>query len=271
MSNTQQSMNVPPRDVVMPNVPETQTNMGTLEHTGLPIEPIWQITDIPPDFKWMAEQWKFHTSFPVKVTQLPGEVIYTTRVVQSDEDKSLTLAQWHDIPFCCSKWWNGKISYRFTIIKPPRVVGKLLVRYRQDAFGKWDSGNAPTTGWALKDSKMRTILKEWDLAQSSQFEFDITGSNPIRARPTHVYEDKPQIAGGVVKLNDVAAFRTPWITYEMGRISIEVAQTISPGGIFPDTYQIIVEKSLKDCEFMTPTDPRTDHRISLYNTISKPQ
>jgi hypothetical protein len=40
MSNTQQSFNVPPRDPVVTNVPETQTNMGTLEHTGLPIEPI---------------------------------------------------------------------------------------------------------------------------------------------------------------------------------------------------------------------------------------
>lgn len=268
MSNTQQSMNLPPRDVVVPNVPETQTNMGTLEHTGLPIEPIWQITDIPPDFKWMAEQWKFHTSFTVTKDQLPGAVIYTTRVVQSDSDKSLGLAQWHDIPFSCSKWWNGKISYRFTIIKPPRVVGKLLVRYRTDCFNAWNPVSAPTNGWNIKDNKMRTILKEWDLAQSSQFEFDITGSNPIRARPTHVYEDKPQTSTPSLALNAVASYRTPWITFEMGRISVEVAQTISPGGIFPDSYQVIVEKSLKDCEFMTPTDPRTDHKLALYNTIT---
>lgn len=270
MSNTQQSMNVPPRDVVMPNVPETQTNMGTLEHTGLPIEPIWQITDVPPDFKWMAEQWKFHTTFTVNVQQQPGAIIYTTRVVQSDSNKSLTLAQWHDIPFSCSKWWNGKVSYRFTAIKPPRVTGKLLVRYRQDCFEEWKQAEPPTTGtWPkIADKKMRTILKEWDLGQSSQFEFDITGSNPIRARPTHLYEEKPQIEASTIALNDVASYRTPWITFEMGRISVEVAQTISPGGIFPDTYQIIVEKSLKDCQFMTPTDPRTDHKLTLYNTIT---
>lgn len=271
MSNTQQSMNLPPRDVVVPNVPETQTNMGTLEHTGLPIEPIWQITDIPPDFKWMTEQWKFHTTFEVKDTQLPGDVIYTTRVVQSDasKDSNLTLAQWHDIPFACSKWWNGKISYRFTIVKPPRVVGKLLIRYRQDCFDKWNAVDAPSSGWDIKDSKMRSILKEWDLGQSSQFEFDITGSNPIRARPTHLYENKPQIDGTSLSLNDVAEFRTPYILFEMGRISIEVAQTISPGGIFPSNYIVIVEKCLKDSEFMTPTDPRTDHKLTLYNSITE--
>lgn len=269
MSNTQQSFNVPPRDPVVTNVPETQTNMGTLEHTGLPIEPIWQITDIPPDFKWMSEQWKFHTTFTVKTTQLPGEIIYTTRAVQSDAAKSTTLAQWHDIPFACSKWWNGKISYRFTIIKPPRVVGKLLVRYRQDCFNEWGPLTEPPKEWSkVKDTKMRTILKEWDLGQSSQFEFDIVGSNPIRARPTHLFDEKPQLDTPTVNLNDVAPYRTPWITFEMGRISVEIAQTIAPGGIFPDTYQVIVEKALKDCQFMTPTDPRTDHKLTLYNSIS---
>lgn len=268
MSNTQQSMNIPPRDPLIANVPEAQTNMGTLENSGIPIEPIWPITDIPPDFKWMTEQWKFHTTFTITNQQQPGKVIYTTRVVQSESNIPRTLAHWHDIPYSCSKWWNGKVSYRFTIIKPPRVVGKLLVRYRQDCFNSWKPTAPPANGWAVNDTKMRTILKEWDLGQSSQFEFDITGSNPIRARPTHVFEDKPQIDSTDLTLNDVAQFRTPWILFEMGRISIEVAQTISPGGIFPDTYQVIVEKSLKDCQFMTPTDPRTDHKLSLYSTIT---
>lgn len=268
--NQQQSFNLPPRDPTVPNVPETQTNMGVLEHTGLPIEPIDLITDVPPDFKWMSELWKFHTAFTITNQQRPGTIIYTTRVVQSDAAKDEVLAQWHDIPFACSKFWNGKISYRFTIIKPPRVVGKLLIRYRQDCFDEWGPMVTPPSQWTkIRDTKMRTILKEWDLGQSSQFEFDITASNPIRARPTHLFEDKPRMDFPDSDPNNVANYRTPYILFEMGRLSVEVAQTIVPGGIFPDSYQIIVEKSLKDCQFYTPTDPRTDHKLALYNAITK--
>nr|UMO75666.1 MAG: putative capsid protein 2 [Polycipiviridae sp.] len=263
MSNTQQSLNVPPRDTVMPNVPETQTNMGTLEHTGLPIEPIWQITDIPPDFTWMSEQWKFHDNFSVTVNNKPGEQIWTTRVIQSDSVLSTDLAQWHDIPFGTSRYWNGKVSYRFTIIKPPRVAGKLLIRYRQDAFGRWNSGQVAPD---VIDKKLRGVLKEWDLAQSSQFEFDVTGSNPVRARFTHLYRpDPPTTTVPTDDVRAISAYRVPKTIFEMGRITVEVAQTVMPGGIFPDTYHILVEKSLKDAQFMTPTDARTSHILALYD------
>lgn len=264
----QQSINVPPRDTVMPNVPETQTNMGTLEHTGLPLEPTWLITDIPPDFKWMTEQWKYFKTFTVNVNNRPGEQLWTTKVVQSDDAVDMDLSQWYDLPFQTSRYWNGKISYRFTIIKPPRVPGKLLVRYRQDGFGRWNTGEVMPD---VIDKKLRGVVKEWDLAQSSQFEFDVVGSNPVRARMTHLYK---AIADNIDLPTDsfraVSDYLVPITIFEMGRIVVEVAQTISPGGIFPDTYTIIVEKSIKDAVFMTPTDPRTSHGTALYTFDSRP-
>jgi len=266
MSNQIQSMNNPPRNPTIPNVPNPQTNEGTLEYTGLPIEPMQNIMDIPPDFSWMSAYWKFHTTFPVTVNNPVGTLLYTTRVVMSDENIDYNVAQWHDIPFFCSKWWNGKITYRFTSVKPPRVSGKLLIKFRQDAFNKRGNGNTITNGNLPADSKYRSVVKEWDLAESSQFEFDITASTPIRARPTHMATVKPpndfdNDAGDYV----IADYITPWTTYEMGRITVEVAQTVMPGGIFPDTYDIIVEKALKDATFYTPTDPRTQSFVSLYN------
>lgn len=261
----QQNIFNPPRNLTVPNVPNPQTNEGTLEHTGLPITPSLNITDIPPDFKWMSEQWKYHDTFTVNVGNNIGDIVYTSRVVMADANIDYLIAQWHDIPFACSKWWNGKVSYRFTIIKPPRVPGKLLIKFRQDAFNKRDDGSVDKTKEHFPpDVKYRSIVKEWDLAQTNQFEFDITGSNPIEARPTHLPKRKPKVdlAG---KNYAIAEYITPWTTYEMGRFTIEIAQKIIPGSIFPDTYDIYVEKSLKDCIFYTPTDPRSQNYLSLYN------
>lgn len=270
MSEQQQNLFSPPRNVTVPNVPNPQTNEGTLEHTGIPLTPALNITDVPPDFGWMCQQWKYHTNFQVKAVGSTGnkigDIVYTTRVVMSDDDIDYDLAQWYDIPFACAKWWNGKISYRFTIIKPPRVPGKLLVKFRQDAFNKRDvaTDNNISNDHLPPDFKYRSIVKEWDLAQSNQFEFDITGSTPIEARPTHLAPKKPKVNLGNNNYA-IAEYITPWTTYEMGRITVEIAQGIIPGSIFPDTYDIIVEKSLKDAIFYTPTDPRTSGYLSLYN------
>lgn len=270
MSNQTENLVSPPRNITVPNVPNPQTNEGTLEHSGIPITPALNITDIPPNFMWMCEQWKYHDNFQVKAVgsagNAIGDIVYTTRVVMADEKMDYVIAQWYDIPFACSKWWNGKISYRFTIIKPPRVPGKLLVKFRQDAFNKRDvaHNNNIDNAHIPPDYKYRSIVKEWDLAQSNQFELDLVGSTPIQARPTHLPSKTPK-----VNLDGhnyaIADYIVPWTTYEMGRITIEIAQGIIPGSIFPDTYDVIVEKSLKDAIFYTPTDPRTTDYLSLYD------
>lgn len=261
MSNTQQNFNNPARTPNVPNVPNPQTNEGTLEHTGIPFEPIKMITDIPPDFGWMAQQYKYLTSFDISANDNIGKILFSQKVVMSNADWNITsrhVLQWYDVPFAASKWWNGKVAFRFTIVKPPRVPGKLLLKFRQDCMN--DRGiDIPKQ--PPPDTKMRSVIKEWDLAQSNQFEFDITASTPLEARPTHIPKKTPEITDKPLAIAD---YVTPWYTYEMGRIWIEVAQTVMPGGIFPDTYTIIVEKALKDATFYTPTDPRTNNFLALY-------
>ena len=241
MSNTQQSFNNPARTPNVANVPNPQTNEGTLEYTGIPFEPVKMITDIPPDFSWMAQQYKYLTSFDISVNDPIGKVVFSQKAIMANEEwQSRHVHQWYDIPFACSKWWNGKIAFRFTIVKPPRVPGKLLVRFRQDCMNE---RGIEIPKDPPQDTKYRSVIKEWDLAQSNQFEFDITASTPLEARPTHISKRLPDLTDQPFA---IAAYVTPWYTYEMGRISIEIAQSIMPGGIFPDTYTIIVEKALKD-------------------------
>ena len=193
MSNTQQ-LNNPPRNPTVPNVPNPQTNLGTLEHTGLPIDNNENIVDIPPDFSWMTSQYKFYSHFVVETSKPIGTPLFTTRVVASTAGpQEEGVHYWWDIPFRCSMWWNGKVSYRFTIIKPPRVPGKILLTFRQDAFNERGQKHEINNPKRPVDNKYRSVLKEWDLAQSNQFEFDITASTPIRARPSYVFPTHPRI------------------------------------------------------------------------------
>lgn len=259
MENNQDTNN-PPRNLGIPLNPIPQTNTGLLEHTAIPIDPLVPITDIPPDFDWMVRQWKLKSIIRVSNQQQPGTVLAFMEVLGLAEKDSADGGalyendpSWFKLPFSVSKWWTGTVSHRFTIIKPPRVTGKLLIRWRQDAFKTiHDFSDSP-----IKDLTMRSILKEWDLSESNQFEFDITGSLPIQARPTKFQ---------IVPANSANQFVTqvsPFIHFSMGSFTIEVAQMISPGGIFPDSFNIIVEKAIKDGQFMTPTDSKSNYILAV--------
>lgn len=246
----------PPRTLGIPSVPVPQTNLGTLEHTGLPVEPQDPITDVPPDFSWMAQQWKYIDFFNINTSQDVSTKIYETPVVAAKNE--ITYPYWTRVPFSFSKWWTGAISYRFTAIKPPRVEGKLLVAYRQDAFRDLN------TDKPITDNLQRSIIKEWDLSQSSQFEFDLTGSVPIRARPSQWTNPASPFADESELVMTIAGvYSTPWTEREMGSIQILVAQKLSPGGIFPDAFKVLVEKSIKTPCFMTPTDSRTNWIVAV--------
>nr|UMO75642.1 MAG: putative capsid protein 2 [Polycipiviridae sp.] len=263
MSNQlQENLNLdthdPVRNYGIPQNPVPQTNTGLLEHVTVPFEPMEQITDIPPDFSWMTEQYKLVARFNVTKDDDVSKIIYYTPVIHSNTQRAQTqnLVNWFGVPFRSSVWWNGTVSYRFTIVKPPRVAGKLLVRYRQDAFKNYSLEDIKKYPSDFKDTTMRSILKEWDLSETNQFSFDITGSLPIRARPSkHPNDPGANLPKGSALVGSVA----PWIHTEMGAISMEVAQKISPGSIFPDHYTIYVEKSFKNCNFMTPVDMRSSY------------
>lgn len=262
----------PPRQIGVPNIPIPQTNLGFLEHTGIPIEPIENVTDVPPSYDWMVTQWKYHDTFKLNINDAVGTMKYQTRIVSTNTDKDLysKTPNWFQVPFGYSVWWTGAVSYRFTIVKPPRVTGKLLVRYCQDAFGSYKSYDDDAKKGIARDILHRSILKEWDLSQSNQFEFDVTGSVPIRARPTKIPYSVPH--GGAAgekpptpQYNSKTFNNTPWIEFEMGRIVVSVAQNLVPGGIFPDTFTIIVEKSFKNANFYTVTDAASQYNLVINN------
>lgn len=262
MSNQLQEMinsdtHDPVRNYGVPQNPVPQTNTGLLEHSAIPFMPEEQITDIPPDFSWMVQQWKLKCLLTVSVTDDPGKVISYQNVLHAadinNKDPYADSPNWLRFPFSNSIWWKGVVSHRFTIIKPPRVTGKLLVRWRQDAFGTYTTWDQNT----VQDGTMRSILKEWDLSESNIFEFDIAASLPIKARPTKHQVIKYNYNSNV----GFANFVHPWIDVTMGAFTLEVAQKISPGGIFPDTYTIIVERAIKDSVFMSPTDSKSTYSL----------
>nr|UMO75678.1 MAG: putative capsid protein 2 [Polycipiviridae sp.] len=254
-----QDTNNPPRNLGIPLNPIPQTNVGLLEHTAIPIDPMVPITDIPPDFDWMVRQWKLKKIARVSNQNTPGNVLAFMEVLalaESDNADGGALYEkdpsWFKLPFSVSKWWKGTVSHRFTIIKPQRVTGKLLVRWRQDAF---KTVHAFADG-KVKDGTMRSILKEWDLSESNQFEFDITASLPIQARPTKFHLEHSKNSS-----NTFVTQIAPFINLSMGSFTLEVAQAISPGNIFPDSFDIIIEKAIKDSQFMTPTDSKSQYTL----------
>lgn len=271
MSDQQIIQKDPPQLPGIPQVPIPQTNSGTLEHTGLPFQQVEMITDVPPDYNWMASQWKYIDQFTIKQSDKISSIVYQTLVIGNTgnfSDKYFSN-NWLKLPLQGSYWWTGAISYRFTAIKPPRVTGKLLVRFRQDAFQELGTIIEPeypssTSTDNIRDELYRSILKEWDLSQSSQFEFDITSAIPIRARPSR-FATRTTVTGPDPWQQNLEAF-DPWSEIEMGRIVVEIAQHVSPGGIFPDQYTILVEKSIKNPKFYSTTDFRSKNNVIFQGT-----
>nr|UMO75654.1 MAG: putative capsid protein 2 [Polycipiviridae sp.] len=255
----------PVRNMGLPQNPVPQTNTGLLEHTGLPITPFENITTILPDFSWMTSQFKVLSLVTASSSDAVGRIIYTNDILHPKNSNSgfINTPCWERLPFGSAVWWKGIVSFRFTIIKPPRVVGKFLVRYRQDAFQNYASEN-PAVNSTVKDATFRSILKEWDLSDTNHFEFDVSASLPIRARPCK-FPGIKNISGS----SGATAYAQnvfPWIDFSMGAISLEVAERISPGSIFPDTYTIIVERAFKNTEFMTPTDTKSTYLLAVQNS-----
>lgn len=241
-SQEQQVVNAPPRVPEVPGLPQPQTNLGTLEHTGLNYDELEMITDIPPSIDWMVAMNLYLGVFEYKTTSPLSTSLYSRPVMALPTPSLGHLPPaWLKIPFTGAKWWNGMPCFKFIAIKPPRVTGKLLVRF------------APRTPDSLKtavnDTALRGILKEWDLGQSSQFEFDLSGYCNLRARPTWI----PRHAQPDVTYNVKPMELHPSVWW-FGMIDVLPALTLQPGGIFPDSIRVLVFRYFKNATFYTPTD-----------------
>lgn len=249
----------PPRNVLVPLQPLPQTVMATLEHSGIPTSLPNLITDIPPDFGWMSQIQNYVGSFEYKTISEPQTMLHMRNAHVEKEisggNPERAIATWTTFPLLCSKWWNGIIGYKLLAIKPPRVTGKILVRYSYDPWEDFEN-----------DKRRRMIAKEWDLGQSSECEFDVVGMNTIQARPTWL----PMI-DEVFKKNEMVFSRQCLGEQEwhFGSLRIEAAQRLQVGSIFPDSIRILIFQVYKNSEFYMPTDPRGHTNHFLYTGTSK--
>lgn len=230
-----------------PPQPLPQTVCATLEHSGIPISAPENITDVPPLFDWMAQIQLYKDSFRFNVGHQPKDEIYQTFVLSHFVRPDGVISHyrdipWNYIPFLASRWWTGSVSYKFIAIKPKEAVGKLLVRYLPDPNFDFDN-----------DKNRRGICVEWDLALSSELEFDIPAYNPMEARPTWLpHVDKYFSASG----KNWAWQFPPQPSWNFGHIAIECAQMYVPGNLFPDSTRILVFQVFKNANFYLPTDLR---------------
>lgn len=263
MSQTELLNFNPPRYTCEPVQPLPQTCLGTLEHSGLPGSDPVNITDIAPDFSWMSQYQHYLGMFSYKSTSPLRTPVYQIDVMGVDELKAAAslIHPWAHLPFFTSKYWNGMVSFKFIAIKPPRTTGKLLIRYKFSNKSTFDD-EAP-------DSLRRGVVKEWDLGQSNEFEFDITHFNAIQSKMTWV--PRSQIPEYLNSYQSAVVFPI-YSSYGFGQISVEPAQKYQPGGIFPDDVRIQVFRVFKNAQFYIPTDPRSNqlHALSMGMTMIAP-
>ncbi|UXD80045.1 putative capsid protein [Linepithema humile polycipivirus 2] len=240
----------PPRYLSVPQVPVPQTCSGVLHETGnlTETEPI---ADLPPDFGWMSQIELYQESFTMKLTDTPGSKLTTLYPLQHYQEREKLLGTykgWHHIPFTSSKWWNGNIRIRLMAIKPAHVTGKLLLRYAPDNSD---------VGRIGADDLRRGIKHEWDLGMSSECVFTIPAYNVMCARPTYVprisFKDYTRYHAGIPSV-EWYSWTLPYVSRSFGRIQVEVANTIQPGSIYPDSIRILVFTAFEPIGFYTPTD-----------------
>lgn len=240
----------PPRYPSVPNQPLPQTIMGVLEHSGIMASSPELVTDIPPDFGWMTVLQLFQAAVTMSKNDAPGKLLLQDPVntlvypEKKANKRVFHKPYWTILPLCGAKWWSGMISYKFIAIKPPRVTGKIIITYSFDP--EFDQAN---------NSKKMKVSKEWDLGESNVCEFDITGLNQIRLRPTWLplYQNADYVTDTARFVNQAL----PQYSWNMGLVTLEVANYLQPGNLFPDSIRILYFKSFKACNLFQATDLRS--------------
>lgn len=239
----------PPRSQCVPFT-TPQTVFGVLNSNG--ILPVDYFAKLGPDFGWMSSTELYLLHFRVSKDDVEGLKIIEfdpmKKDVETDGNRLYQVLHqdWHMLPFSMSRYWSGSLRLRFLAIKPPRVTGKLLIRYNPDPMGLRFDG----------DKLRRGVKAEWDLGLTNEFTLDIPAYNPIKVRPTWL----PRISAGADmtgELNEVFRFCS-WVppipTFHLGTVRVEVAQGLQPGNVFPDSIRVLVFHSFVDGEFYMQTD-----------------
>lgn len=244
-------MKVPPNNVNEPQVPQPQVNFGTLHHTGDQLPDLESCGDIQPSYSWIPKMFQYVDEFRISVNDEVNKQLYYNYFPALNPPHKTQL-HWLYFPFYASKWYSGTVTVRMTAIKPQRVTGKILVKFFPQKLLK--AGSFPS------DKLHRSVAKEWDLSQSPVLEFDITGFQPLKIRPSIVSTGNKSTDDGY---SLPVSVQTPPHTFRMGAMQVLLAQHIAPGGIFPDSFRVIVEMSMKNSSFYGPIDPRHNYEVAL--------
>nr|QRW42878.1 hypothetical protein 2 [Nuksystermes virus] len=210
---------VPPETTKTPQMPPPQTVTGVVEQEGQDIAPL----KLVPEFvEPQADFWCWVLTRDLTLTS-NGSITSFSFDFSSD----LMARYWPTFLMSSSKWCNFVPLFRFWIVKPPRVVGRIHLRYRP----------LDTMDGAAYDVPLRDINYEWDLAKSDYIDVPMTSfGTSMNMRPTFIQRTpKPDETTW-----NTACIVPPPINWEFGRIYLNVAQPMKAGSVFPDTYTVIV-------------------------------
>lgn len=231
------------------NDPPPQTVAGSLDQVGL-IGPLSPLPGLKTDLSWLFMRPRYVGRYTINKSNTAGSTIAVIRPFSLRQNvESIAVAHWHELLLSLGRYWNGAIVWRFYMVKPERVVGRLLVEYRPEAFLA-----AATWGTNVGESQQRHIVKEWDLSKSDFIDLRFNGYNPIEMRPTKVA--RMIQTGTAATRNQRLAHRLPISQHFAGSMRLSVAQPIQPGSIFPDQYDIIAEIFLQDVTVAERSDCR---------------
>jgi len=221
-----------------------QTTSGTMSSTGVP-----DISINPEQVMMTIQQAmatpRFITTWTISVNQTPGTMIGVIHPWQAPTNTiagGSAWSHWADLAMTSGVYWVGKVTWRFWMIKNGFITGRLLFRYRPESY----SGGGDTNF----DPARRELTYEWDLAEADKVELSFGGFCPIPLRPTmlpYVYEDDATTATVPNGPNRAQ--------YQAGTLRLEVATAIQPGGLYPDSYSILVDENFEVTNYVY-RDPR---------------
>lgn len=227
------------------NKPSPLTMTGTLDALGM-AGPLVPLPGFKPDLEWFFSRPRLVTTITVSTGTPVGTPFYTFypfKVLSS-----FPLAHWQDLFLSMSKFWNGSIVWRFAMVKPPRVVGRLMLKYRPEAV--LDAAANP-------EPSCRDIVKEWDLSASDFVEMEFNGFNAVDWRPVRVSNLSQSGDSNVQNFQTLRlGVRTPLHQHFGGTCFLQVVQALQPGSIFPDSYTILVEVFMKNMQLAERADFR---------------
>lgn len=189
------------------------------------------------DVEQACSMWRLKNKFNVSVSDTAGTSLFATPVTQ-EATSWISLPpeiHWRDYAIYHGDFIQWEIVYRFWVVKPERVPGKLFIEYTPQG-----------TQGQLWDTKMRFPQIEWDFNKRDFIDVRL----PILKR----YSKIPT-RSVFTSITNVCKLQDDWLNI-MGILNVEVSVPIKPGSIYPDNYEIFVFTKMEKVVLEGPADFR---------------